>query len=239
MRSVERKTSPKWLEIDPRVSESRHKALYGELQLPVAAVNRAPPAAQFASKLSTPPGPNILPSVIFEPARLEHAKSIEQMRWLSAEDLAARLGPGPWNSSSRLQGIKERIALGDPETLRHSTLFVACLGNEAVGSVVVSTFPPGFWKRQYWQDPSAKGLGVFNLVVQPELQRQGIGRLLMQGVEQLARTCQIPYVRLDAFAENPISTTFYRRIGYDERAEISLRGTRLILFERQVWDASS
>jgi GNAT superfamily N-acetyltransferase len=173
-------------------------------------------------------------NLTFELARLEHAKAIVQMRQESALDLAGKLGPGHWGGSSRIESIRERIKCAVPENLRRSTLYVATRDGEAVGSVVVSTYPPGFWKRSYWQEPRAAGLGVFALVVFPELQGQGLGRYLMEGTEQLARDHAIPFVRLDAYTANPFSTAFYRHIGYDERAVIDLRGCGLALFEKRV-----
>ena len=170
----------------------------------------------------------------FELARPENAQAIVRMRNESSADLTRKLGQGHWSGTSRIQSVKERIGLGDPENLRHNTLYVACNDAGVVGSVVVSTFPPGFWKRTYWSEPSAAGLGVFHLVVPPPLQRQGIGRFLMEGVESLARGHGIPFVRLDAYAANPFSTEFYRRIGYIERSEIDVRGVRLVLFEKRV-----
>jgi ribosomal protein S18 acetylase RimI-like enzyme len=56
----------------------------------------------------------------------------------------------------------------------------------------------------------------------------------MEGVEQLARERGIGWVRLDAYSENPISTAFYRAIGYEERAVIDVRGVELVLFEKAV-----
>ena len=156
------------------------------------------------------------------------------MRNASAIDLTHRIGIGHWSGRSRIQSIRERIALGDPKTLRHGTLYVAIGGAEVVGSVVVSTFPPAFWKRNLWNEPRAAGLGVFALVVLPQFQRLGIGRFLMEGVELLAQEREIRYVRLDAYALNPISTAFYRRIGYEDRGEIDLRGVRLVLFEKHI-----
>lgn len=170
----------------------------------------------------------------FELARLEHAKAIERMRNAAAEDLTARLGEGPWQGKSRVASIRDRIEQGDPEILRYRTLYVACREGEAVGSVIVSTFPIGVWKKEYWRDPKAVGLGVYSLTVHPEQQGQGVGRFLMESVENLAREHEIAYVRLDAFAANPISTAFYRKLGYEERREIDLRGTKLILFEKAV-----
>lgn len=173
-------------------------------------------------------------NLTFELARLEHAKSIERMRNEVSEDLTAKLGPGHWSGKSRVASIRERIQQGDPEVLRHRTLYVATNDSEAVGSVAVSSYPPGFWRREYWREPKALGLGVYGLTVFPDLQGQGIGLFLMGGVEQLARDRQIAYVRLDAYSANPFSTTFYRKLGYEERREIDLRGVGLILFEKAI-----
>lgn len=170
----------------------------------------------------------------FELGHVEHAKAIQRMRHQSSVDLTAKLGPGHWSAFSKIASVRDRLRQGDPERLRHSTIYVACRGEEVLGSVVVSTYPPGFWKKRYWRDPRSGGLGVFNLVVVPEMQGQGIGRFLMAGVEQLARERRIPFVRLDAYSANPFSTAFYRHIGYEERAVIDLRGVGLILFEKSV-----
>jgi ribosomal protein S18 acetylase RimI-like enzyme len=172
--------------------------------------------------------------VTFELATLEHAKAIQQMRSESATHLTETLGIGHWTGFSRLPGIRERIKLADPETLSRSTIYVACLNGQVAASVVVSTFPPGFWKRSYWREPKAPGLGVFNLVVFPSLQRRGLGRFAMEAVEELARNHGLRYVRLDAYETNPISNAFYQGIGYDLRATINLRGCGLVLYEKDV-----
>lgn len=174
--------------------------------------------------------------VIFELARPEHARAIEAMRIASAIDLTAKIGQGHWSGSTKLQSIRERIKCADPENLRRTTLYVATWDGEPLGSVAVSTFPPGFWKRSYWREPRALGLGVFNLVVSPALQGTGIGRFLMEHVELLARDHNIPYVRLDAYEKNPFSTAFYRHLGYEARGTIDVRTVGLILFERSLVD---
>jgi len=170
----------------------------------------------------------------FELARREHGRGIETMRRLSAIDLTERLGGGHWSGFSRLQSIRERIDCADPGILRRMTLFVACEGTEPVGSVAVSTFPPGFWKRSYWQDPKAAALGVFNLVVLPSQQRRGIGSFLMAGVEELAMDRGFEFIRLDAYSHNPTSTAFYRAIRYEERRTIEVRTVGLVLFEKRI-----
>jgi ribosomal protein S18 acetylase RimI-like enzyme len=170
----------------------------------------------------------------FELAKPEHAYDIQSMREESSHHLTAQLGEGHWSHFTKIASVRDRIRNADPIELRSSTIFVAAHGQRAYGSVVVSTFHPGFWKKHKWEDPRAKGLGVFNLVVPPERQGSGIGRFLMEGVESLARTHRIPYVRLDAYEANPYSNAFYARLGYQNRGRIDVRGVGLNLFEKRV-----
>lgn len=170
----------------------------------------------------------------FELARPEHTKAIQAMRVASAAVLTAKLGPGHWSGSTKFASIRERIKHADPEKLWATTLHVACRDGESIGSVTVSTYPPGFCRHTFWREGSEPGLGVFNLVVFPDFQRQGIGLFLMKAVEQLALDHKIRFVRLDAYSANPFSTAFYRAIGYEERTVIHLRGCGLVLFEKEV-----
>lgn len=170
--------------------------------------------------------------VSFELARETHAQAIAAMRIASGAKLAHDLGPGKWSGTTRLPAVRERIRGADPQNLRAQTIYVCCRDGEALGSVVVSTFLPSFLKGKLWRQPKASALGVFNLVVHPAHQRQGLGRLLMAGVEELAGSHGIPFIRLDAFEASPGATAFYRALGYDERATVTLRTTRLVLFEK-------
>ena len=170
----------------------------------------------------------------FRIATREDARQIEQMRTLSSLDLTRMLGPGHWSGPSRIQSIRERIDSPDPVRLQKRTLYVATRFAQAVGSVGVTTFPPGFWKRTLWSEGNETGLGVFALVVFPQLTGQGIGSFLMRNVEGLAKDRQIRYVRLDAYADNPISQSFYERAGYENRGTVNVRGVELVLFEKCV-----
>ena len=170
----------------------------------------------------------------FELARPEHAKAILAMRQASAADLDAKLGPGHWSGSTKIASIRERIKCADPEKLRATTLYVACREGEPVGSIAVSSYPPGFWKKAYWRSGYEPGLGIFNLIVFPQFQRKGVGKFLMDQVEDLARQRNIPFVRLDAYLDNPFSNAFYHAIGYEERITIDLRGCGLVLYEKDV-----
>ena len=142
----------------------------------------------------------------FRQAQRVDVDSIFEMRNASANSLTKLLGEGHWSGQARRQSIR----------------------------VCVSSFPPGFWKRQYWREPCAVALGVFHLVVHPTYQRKGIGRFLMQQVELIARSHGIDYVRLDAYSLNPVSREFYRSLGYEERHSIDVRSVALVMMEKRL-----
>lgn len=85
-----------------------------------------------------------------------------------------------------------------------------------------------------WREPEAQSICVYDLAVAPEREGTGLGRQAMLIAEDLARSIGLKYVRLDAFAQNPRSTGFYRHIGYEDRGELLVGGVRLILFEKRV-----
>jgi ribosomal-protein-alanine N-acetyltransferase len=55
------------------------------------------------------------------------------------------------------------------------------------------------------------------LAVQPGLQRQGIGRQLLEWLEASARTAGIFSVKLELRAGNDAARAFYERLGFRER----------------------
>ena len=170
----------------------------------------------------------------FRQAQRVDVDSIFEMRNASANSLTKLLGEGHWSGQARRQSIRVRIDCGNPDNPRKLTLYVATMNEFPVGSVCVSSFPPGFWKRQYWREPCAVALGVFHLVVHPTYQRKGIGRFLMQQVELIARSHGIDYVRLDAYSLNPVSREFYRSLGYEERHSIDVRSVALVMMEKRL-----
>ena len=66
---------------------------------------------------------------------------------------------------------------------------------------------------------------VYHLAVHPEHRRQGIGRLLMQAVEQALEQLGSPKVNLQVRTGNASVIAFYRSIGYalEERTSLGKR----------------
>lgn len=67
---------------------------------------------------------------------------------------------------------------------------------------------------------SEPALIVHRFCVDPEVQGQGIGRRLMEFVEQFAVRQRFSSVRLDAYSGNPRALALYRQRGYREVGQV-------------------
>ena len=63
-----------------------------------------------------------------------------------------------------------------------------------------------------YSDP---GLNVLGLAVFPSAQGRGIGRQLMERVEELAKSRHSAFIRLNSASHRKEAHVFYERIGYD------------------------
>lgn len=155
------------------------------------------------------------------------APEIDRIRCAAGAEVTERLGPGHWSILSNVARVRRSI--------RTRSIYLAFNeAGEAVATFTVGTNAPGFWPRSRWREPHEPALGVFDLAVQPEFQRRGIGTWVMRTIEDLAREQGLRYVRLDAYEQNPRSIAFYRKLGYDERSRVTIRGVPLICFEQEV-----
>ena len=69
------------------------------------------------------------------------------------------------------------------------------------------------------------------MAVHPDLQRLGVGRLLMQEAEAHARAWPADAIRLDAFDNAAGAGPFYAKCGYREVAHVIYKKDSLVYFE--------
>jgi ribosomal protein S18 acetylase RimI-like enzyme len=143
-----------------------------------------------------------------------------------ADDLTRRYGQGRWSSIQTKTGV-----LSDLHNPKCSRTLIARMGARGiVGTLRLGTQKP-------WMiDPgcfttSPRPLYLTNMAVQPELQRQGIGRLLLQEAEAMARAWPADAIRLDAFDAEAGAGGFYLKTGFREVARVTYNQVRLIYFE--------
>ena len=139
-----------------------------------------------------------------------------------AEDLTQRYGRGGWSSLTTEKGV----LFG----MRHSRVLVARKGKSIVGTLRLPTKKPWAIDVSYFT-PVQKALYLVSMAVVPAMQRQGIGRRLLEEAVKQARNWPADAIRLDAFDAEASAGAFYSKCGFREVGRVVYRKARLIYFE--------
>jgi GNAT superfamily N-acetyltransferase len=139
-----------------------------------------------------------------------------------AEGLTRRYGQGGWSGVNTEKGI----LFG----MRHSRVLIARDGDRIVASLRLPTKKPWAIDVSYFT-PVKKALYLVGMAVHPELQRQGIGRLLIAEAVKHARAWPADVIRLDAWDADAGAGPFYSKCGFSERGHATFRNAPLIYFE--------
>jgi GNAT superfamily N-acetyltransferase len=158
----------------------------------------------------------------FSVAELTDASALAALHSAVAEDLTRRYGRGPWSSLTTEQGVLF--------AMRHSRVVVARKGKNIVGTLHLPTKKPWAIDVSYFT-PVKKALYLTGMAVTPTLQRQGIGRKLLEEAAKQARAWPADAIRLDAFDANAGAGTFYAKCGFREVGRVTYRKAPLIYFE--------
>ena len=158
-----------------------------------------------------------------EAATAADAPAIAALRNATAADLTQRHGKGPWSGACTDQGV-----LFD---LRNSQVYVARRRGRIIASLRLATKKPWAIDRSYFT-PCERPLYLTSMVVAPELQRQGVGRLCLEAVKGIAQRWPADAIFLDAFDHAAAGAgEFYRKCGYREVGRATFRNAPLIYFE--------
>jgi ribosomal protein S18 acetylase RimI-like enzyme len=158
----------------------------------------------------------------FSIATQADASALAALHTAVAEDLTNRYGIGPWSSKTKERGV----LFG----MRDSLVVVARRGKEIVGTLRLATKKPWAINVDYFT-PVKKPLHLTNMAVIPALQRQGIGRLLIEEAVKLVRAWPADALRLDAYDANAGAGAFYAKCGFRERGRVTYRKAPLIYYE--------
>jgi ribosomal protein S18 acetylase RimI-like enzyme len=139
-----------------------------------------------------------------------------------SEELTSRYGWGPWSSVTTERGV----LFG----MRHSRVIVARRGKKIVGTLQLPTKKPWAIDVSYFT-PVKKALYLTNMAVIPSLQRQGIGRRLMEEAVKQARAWPADAIRLDAFDAEAGAGAFYAKCGFREVGRVTYRKAPLVYYE--------
>ena len=71
-----------------------------------------------------------------------------------------------------------------------------------------------FYSKVKWTTPNDKNLYLHRLAIDPDFQKKGVGRDLMNFAENFARKKEYKSIRLDTFSKNKRNLKFYESRGY-------------------------
>lgn len=155
------------------------------------------------------------------------ALAVAAVRNAAADRLTAKYGSGHWSSLAT-----ERAVLRGME---HARLLVARDGNRIVGTLRLAT------KKPWAIDPSfftalPRPLYLMDMAVEPDRQRSGVGRGLMEYAVTVARAWPAQSIRLDAYDAAAGAGGFYAKCGFREVGRVVYRKTPLVYFEKLIDD---
>ena len=120
------------------------------------------------------------------------------------------------------------------EDIKNNDLYVVLDEDRLVAFYVISKecdeqYGNGCWK---YEDDSAYILHRF--CVDPKAQNKGIGKTVLEHIEDQIRNMGHQSVRLDVFTKNPFAQRLYRHNGYEVRGHADWRKGRFDLMEKKL-----
>lgn len=158
-------------------------------------------------------------------AREADAATIANLRTIVAECLTRDFGYGHWSSD-----VTEKSVIRGLKTPRTSRVLIGRAGTQIVGTLRLAT------KKPWAIDPKhfakvGKPIYLVDMAVQPELQRQGVGRRLIDEAKRIAREWPGDAIRLDAYDADAGAAGFYTKCGFTEVGRVTYRKVPLVYLE--------
>jgi GNAT superfamily N-acetyltransferase len=158
----------------------------------------------------------------FALATSSDAPALAALQTAAADDLTRRYGHGFWSSVTTERGV---IA-----NMRYAKVLLARKGRTIAGTLRLANKKPWAIDVGYFT-PVKKAIYLTGMAVLPNLQRQGIGRLLLEEAVAQARLWPADAIRLDAFDAAAGAGGFYASCGFRDVAHVVYKGDPLIYFE--------
>jgi GNAT superfamily N-acetyltransferase len=158
----------------------------------------------------------------FSTALQTDAPELAALHTAANENLTQRFGEGRWSTIATEKGVLFNM--------RHSRIIIARKGKRIVGTLNLQTKKPWAIDVSYFT-PVKKSLYLVGMAVIPTMQKQGIGRALLEEATKQARTWPADAIRLDAWDASAGAGPFYAKCGYREVAHALYKTAPLIYFE--------
>ena len=137
----------------------------------------------------------------FSTAIQSDAPELAALHTAANEDLTQRFGQGPWSTVATEKGVLFHM--------RHSRIVIARKGKRIVGTLNLQTKKPWAIDVSYFT-PVKKSLYLVGMAVLPALQKQGVGRaLLEEATSNLANGPQTQFASTRG-TQSPVPVRFTR-----------------------------
>ena len=158
----------------------------------------------------------------FSLATAADALELATLHSAASAHLTQRYGAGFWSHAASERGVLF--------SLRYARVVIARKGKTIAGTLRLANKKPWAIDVTYFT-PVQKAIYLTGMAVLPKLQRQGIGRELLNKAVEEARAWPANAIRLDAFDADAGAGGFYGRCGFHETARVIYRNDPLIYFE--------
>lgn len=118
---------------------------------------------------------------------------------------------------------RDKMALKDLEDVEKNNgkCFIAVEDNNVIG-LIMGTIPP-YDEYDYLDYKCPKRGIITELIVSQQARSKGIGKSLMNKLEEYFKSVGCEYVLVDVFAYNDNAIKFYENVGYHSRMEIKIK----------------
>jgi len=116
--------------------------------------------------------------------------------------------------------------------IEKGTLHALMKEDKLAGILVLSEYQDPEYNDIQWEVPDTRPLILHRLCLDPAYQGKGISKLMMNHVEEFAHENRYRSIRLDAFAENPISVKLYQSLGFTIRGIVHFRKGQFYCFKK-------
>lgn len=158
----------------------------------------------------------------FSAALQSDAPELAALHTAANEALTKGFGQGPWSSIATEKGVLFAI--------RNKHMLIARKGKRIVGTLILQTKKTWAIDVSYFT-PVKKSLYLTGMAVLPAMQKQGVGRALLEEATKIARRWPSDAIRLDAWDADAGAGPFYAKCGYREVAHAAYKANPLIYFE--------
>jgi GNAT superfamily N-acetyltransferase len=161
----------------------------------------------------------------FTNAAESDAAALAALHRAVADHLTRQYGPGQWSGAPTENGV-----LRDLKRPKFARILIARSGKRIVGTLKLATKKPWAIDVAYFTKVG-RPLYLTGMAVHPDHQRNGVGRVLLQQAETVAREWPADAIRLDAFDAEAGAGRFYAKCGFREIGRVTYKQDPLIYFE--------